>query len=233
MATENIYQRVIDLTDRIFQATSGLELPRGDQWQTVVTVFLTQANERLNSVRVLLEKNHWDSAVILARSLFELAVNLAYIAKNTDIRLPQYLKHGGIPLTEDEAEQLLREIEENPQPAARDIVPGQAWNPLKGMCADLGPNWLKDYETFYRYASVPTHAGAFTLGSRYKRLLLQQPPPARERATALITASTHHLRVAEITAKTFPEQIKLDKVMALRGECQQLGLALLKQQASA
>jgi len=170
--------------------------------------------------------------VILTRSLFELAVNLAYIATNTDTRLPRYLKHGGIPLTRVEAEQLQREIEKNPQPAMWDIVPSQAWKRLLEMCADLGPDWVKEYETFYRYSSVPTHAGAFTLGKNCMDLLEQQPPSAQEKATVLITASAFHLRVAEIAAKTFQEQISPEKVKALRGECQDLGQFLSKQQTS-
>lgn len=229
--TENIWRRAVDLTNRVFEVTSGLDLPRGDQWATVVTVFLTQANQRLDSTRVLLDKTHWDSAVILTRSLFELVINLAYIAKNTAKRLPQYLKHGGIPLTNEEAQQLQQETETGTGPAVKGIIPGQAWRRLKDMCCDLGSDWLSEYETFYRYASVPTHAGGFTLGRNYVRLLHGQPPSDQERATVLITASAFHLRVAEIAAKTFPGQIDLEKVKALRSECQGLGQSLRRQQA--
>ncbi len=110
MATGNVWQQATDLTDRVFQVTSGLNIPRGNHWHTIVTVFLTQANERLDSIRVLLDKNHWDSATILTRSLFEPAVNLAYITKDVSARLPEYLKHGGFPLTNEDAQQLQRKL---------------------------------------------------------------------------------------------------------------------------
>ena len=228
MPTENIWHQAVDLMNRAFQVTSDLDLPRGDKWPTLVTVCLSQANERLDSIRVLLDKNYWDSAVILTRSIFELAVNLAYIARNTAGRLPQYLKHGGIPLTSEEAQQLQQAIERSAQPAVKDIVPGQAWKRLRDMCRDLSSDWLKEYETFYRYASVPTHAGAFTLGKNYKRLLDRQPPLDHEKAVVLVTASTLHLRVAEIAANVFPEQIELQKVEEFQDECRALGQFLAR-----
>lgn len=227
MRAEPLWQKALGLTDRVFQVTSNLNLPRGNQWPTVVIVSLSQANERLDSVRVLLDKNHWDSAVILTRSLFELAVNLAYIAKDVSARLPKYLGHGGIPLTREDANRLQEELQKGSQPAIKDIVPGRAWEPLKAMCTDLGCNWLKEYDTFYRYASVPTHAGAFTLGKSYQQLLEQQSPSDRNKAKVLITSLDFHLRIAEIAAKTFPNCIGIKEVKKLREECSNLGQSLL------
>jgi hypothetical protein len=91
------------------------------------------------------------------------------------------------------------------------------------MCDDLGPDWLQEYETFYRYASIPTHAGAFTMESTLKSLLDQQPPTSWEKAKVLITASALHLRLTEIAAKTFPNEINIEKVQVLRDECSLLG----------
>lgn len=228
--TDNVYQQAVDLTNRVFQVTAGLDLPRGNHWLTVVTVFLTQANERLASIRVLLDRDHSDSAGILTRSLFELAVNLAYIAKNVKERLHQYLKHGGFPLTRKEAEEqqkeLQKELQEDRQPEVKDVIPGKAWKPLRDMCTDLGSDWLKEYETFYRYVSVPTHAGSFTLGKNYLQLLEQQPPLERQKAIFLTTALFFHLRVAELAATVFPQQIKLETVKNMRAECQELGQSL-------
>jgi len=193
-----------------------------------VTVFLTQANERLDSVRVLLGKNYWDSAVILTRSLFELAVNLAYIDKDVLARLPHYLKHGGIPLTSEEAGKLQEELATGGQPQVKDIVPGQAWKHLKDMCVDLNTNWLKEYDTFYRYASIPTHAGSFTLGKNYIQLLKQEPPSDRDKADVLTTALDLHLRLAVVAARVFPKQINFETVTEMRAECQKLGQSLAK-----
>jgi len=228
LATQDIWQRTVDLSNRVFAVTSDIDLPHGDPWPTVVTLFLAQANERLHSVKVLSDSDndHWDSAVILTRSLFELAVNLAYIEKDANGRLTQYLRHGGIPLTHEEAEQLQQEIEQNPQPAVLGIVPARAWKKLQKMCKDLGDGWVREYEMFYRYSSVPTHAGAFTLGKTLIQLLQQSPPTAQQRAMVLITALALHLRVGEIGAKTFPREINLENVKTLRKERQDLGQSL-------
>ena len=91
------------------------------------------------------------------------------------------------------------------------------------MCCDLGSQWVKEYETFYRYVSVPTHAGSFTLGENYVQLLRQQPPSDRDRAIVLVTALVFHLRVANVAANVFPKQIKLDTVTELASECRKLG----------
>ena len=220
---ENTWDRAINLTNNAFQVTSGLDLPVGSQWHAVVAVFLTQAHERLDSVRVLLDSNYWDSGVILTRSLFELAVNLAHIAKDMSARLPEYLQHGGIPTTTEEAEKLQEEVEKGDSPEVKDVVPGQSWKRLKDMCCDLGSDWLKEYETFYRYASVPTHAGSFTLGKNYQQLLERPLPSNTEKAAVLVTALAFHLRVVEIAAKVFPDQIKLEAIKELRTKCRELG----------
>ena len=175
---------------------------------------------------MLLDKNHWDSAVVLTRSLFELAVNLAYIDENVAMRLPEYLKHGGMATTSEEAEERRKEIKKGDRSTVTNVVPGQAWKRLSGMCKDLGPDWLSYYQTFYRFASVPTHAGSFTLGRSYLQLLEQQPPTDHDKATTLVTALAFHLSVAEVAAKTFPQQIRPDRIEELRNKCLALGKSL-------
>ena len=228
MQSENAWQRAADLTNMVLQVTRGVDLPRGNDWRIVVTVFLLQANERLDSTRVLLDMNYWDSAVIVTRSLFELAVNVAYLAKDVSRRLPSYLRHGGIPTTSEEAENLQNKLERRDHPEVRDFVPGRAWKHLKDMCCDLGSGWLKEYETFYRFASVPTHAGSFTLGNNLKQLLDQHQPPDSHRADVLVTALGLHLRVAEVAADVFPERISLQRLQEMRLECQRLGQSLAR-----
>jgi len=225
---ENAWQRQIDLTNRILQLTSGLRLPRGDYWPTVVAVSLTQANARLHSIRVLLNNGDDESAVILTRSLFELAANLAYICQDISKRLPTYLKHGGVPTTSEEAKELQERLRIGGPPEAKDVVPVRAWKPLKDMCSDLGSDWLEPYEIFYRYASVPTHAGAFTLGRRFIRLLTRQSPTNQERAGVMLTASEFHFRVAHIAAKTFPKHIATEEVAKLHKECSELFQSLVR-----
>ena len=224
----NVWQQAIELTSRVFQVATGLNLPRGNHWPNVVAVSLWQVNERLDSIRTLLNKGYYDSAVVLTRSLFEFAVNLVYISKDTKRRLPQYLRHGRVPLTGEEAQQLQQQLEQGHSRDVRDIVPGQPWKNLKHMCCDLGSNWLKEYETFYRYASVPTHAGSLTFGTNYKRLLDQQSPSDYEKAGVLVSALEFHLRVVEIAAQIFPEQISSGIVNDLKSDCQKLGQFLVR-----
>ncbi len=229
MRTDNIWQQAADLTNRVLQVTSGLDLPRGNLWYAVVTVFLTQANERLDSIRVLLDKNYRDSATILTRSLFELVVTLNYIAKDAKDRLPEYLKHGGIPLTNEDAQQLQRKLAKEQLPDMKDIVPRQSWKTLKDMCRDLGSPWPEEYKTFYRFASVPTHAGSFTLTLNYVELLKQEPPSDHYKVIVLLSALSFYLRVPNVAAQVFPEQIKLATVTEMASECEKVGQSLSEQ----
>ena len=229
MRTDNIWQQAADLTNRVLQVTSGLDLPRGTSWYAVVTVFLTQANERLDSIRVLLDKNYRDSATILTRSLFELVVNLNYIAKCAQERLPEYLKHGGIPLTNEDAQQLRGKLAQEQLPDMKDIVSRQSWRTLKDMCCDLGSPWLEEYKTFYRFASVPTHAGSFTLTLNYVELLKQEPPSDHYKSIVLLSALSFYLRVPNVVAQVFPEQIKLATVTEMASECEKVGQSLSEQ----
>lgn len=222
LSKTNVWQRTIDLTNKVFKVTGGLDLPRGDYWLAVVTVGLDQANERLDSIRILLEKGYGESAVVLARSLFELVVNLTYISKDTKNRLPLYLRHGGIPITDEVVQQLRQQLTQGNLQAVIDFIPRQSWKTLKQMCDELGSNWLEEYETFYRYASVPNHYGSFTLGTHYRQLLEKKALPSFKKAMILIAALGSHLRVVEIAAGVFPEQIDSEAVNDLNSDYQQL-----------
>jgi len=228
---DNVLQEVSELTSRVLQFTSGIHLPRGNHWPMLVSVNLTQGNERLHSVRLLLKNNYLESADILTRSLFEIAVNLTYISKDVSGRLPEYLKHGKVPTTKEEAEKLQRELEglgkSGQLEAAQHIVPHQSWRVVRVMCDDLGQSWLREYTTFYAYTSVSSHAGAFTLSKNYERLLKEQPPSDQEKAAILVTALDFHLRVVDIAAWVFPLQIKPETVKKLNSECQNLGKSLV------
>lgn len=227
MVVDNILQKAIALKDSILQVTSGIDVTVDNYWSMFVCVGIHQGNKRSDAILTLLNKNDLDSAEILTRSLFELAVNLNYIAKSVEKRLPEYLIHGKVPITREEVEKLKGEIGNSGQLEARKIVPKNTWKTLRSMCCDLGLDWLDEYETFFRFVSIPTHAGAFTLGKSYIRLLENQPPSDSEKAIVLVTALDFHLRVADVAANVFPEQIKLETVKKMRSECQKLGKSLV------
>ena len=168
---EDIEARAFELSERILEVTSGIDLPGGNWEKWVAGVFLNQANTRLSSIMTLLSKNDLESAIILCRSLFELAVNAVYIYKDPDKRVDKYLDYTGIPRTPEAEKQLRLEIRENPYPDFREIVPKKPWKNVKAMCEDLGEGWVKDHDTFYRYASDHTHAGPYLFANRFNRLL--------------------------------------------------------------
>jgi hypothetical protein len=206
---------------RALAATSGINLPVNDNWQVVVAVNLYQAYERLISVSMVLAKGYRDSADVLTRSLFEVAVNLSYIAKDIEQRLPEYLRHGSFPPSSEDAEQIVRKLSQESSGEMKEIIPGRAWKPLRAMCCDLG--WLSEYETFYRYVSVVDHAGSFRIGTSYLRLLRREPADNWDKASVLVTALCLYLRVAEVAATVFPAQIKGERIAELSVQCNEMG----------
>jgi len=226
---QEVWPKALDLANKALQATSGLDLPLGDHWGNTVIVFLHLANERLDSIRRLLIQGHNDSSVILVRSFFELAVNLAFIRQDVASRLPEYLRHGGIPTSEKEVDELKEKITQfkDRQINVEDMVPHKSWKAVRTMCRKLGGEWLKEYEVFYRSTSVPAHAGSFTLASNFVRLLEQQPLPNHDKASVLVTALDFHLRIAQIAAEVFPNEIQLQTLKELINECQELGQSVV------
>lgn len=218
---DDVWLQAVDLTEKVFAATSVARLPTDDDWHVVVGVHLYQAYQRLDSISMLLVRGYRDSADVLTRSLFEIAVNLSYIAKDVEQRLPEYLRHGHFPLSKEDAEQIERKLSQEPSPEVKGIVPERAWKPLRVMCCDLG--WLAEYDTFYRYLSVVDHAGSFRLLVNYLRLLEQEPLSQWDKASVLLAALCLYLRVAEVAATLFPAQIKAERIADLSAQCNETG----------
>lgn len=219
--TDDIWGQAVDLTNSALAGISGINLPADDHWQIVAAFHLYQAGERLASVFMLLVRGYRDSADVLTRSLFEIAVNLSYIAKDVEQRLPEYLRHGSFPLSREDAEQILQKLSQESSAEMEDIVPGHAWKPLKAMCRDLG--WLSEYERFYRYLSVVDHAGSLRIATSYERLLRGEPPDNWDKASVLLAALCLYLRVAELAATVFPTQIEAETIAGLSAQCNEMG----------
>jgi hypothetical protein len=217
MVSDEMWQEAVSLTKMVFRATPSFDVSTSDHWQIVVAVQLHEAHERLNSIGMLLDKGYVDSAHVLARSLFEIALNMAYIEKDVEQRLPEYLKHGGFPLSEEDAEQLEQKLSEESLEEVRGMVPERAWRSIREMCCDLG--WSGEYGTFYRYLSVVEHGGSFRLMTNFLKLLEREPVPQWERASVLLYAVCLYLRVSEVAAKVSPSKIRADKIADLTGEC--------------
>jgi hypothetical protein len=221
MVADDIWAQAVDLTNSALGGISGINLPADDNWHIFVAFHLYQAGERLASVLMLLARDYRDSADVLTRSLFEITVNVSYIAKDVEQRLPEYLRHGSFPVSRDDAEQILRKLSQESSAEMKDIVPAHAWKPLKAMCRDLG--WLSEYEKFYRYLSVVDHAGSFRMAASYERFLEGEPLDNSVKASVLLAALCLYLRVAEVAATLFPTQIKPERIAALSTQCNEMG----------
>jgi len=155
--------------------------------------------------------------------MFELSANLTFISQDIEKRLPKYLKHGMIPITVEEIQQRQQEIEAGNLSNTLDMIPKRPWKSMSAICSDLGVTWLNEYNSFYRYASVPTHSGAFTLGKSFIQLLKGSPLNDHELSSVLCTAASFHIRVAKVAAGRFPMQISLEEINKFDAECNNIG----------
>ena len=222
----NIWQKAENLVERLLTTTSGLDLTYADRWSVLLIVSLHQSNKRLHSIILLLNNQDWDNGVVLTRSMFELSANLAYISKDIEKRLSKYLKHGRILITVEEIQQHQKEIVSGIISPTLETIPRRPWESMKDICKDLGVDWQKEYDSFYRYASIPTHSGAFTLGKSFVQLLQGNPPTNKELSSVLITAASFHIRIAKIVGENFPLQISLEEIKKLDTECNKIGKEL-------
>lgn len=228
MTAEQAWKQCLDLVDKVLGVTSGVELGQETQWHALVTLALSQSNKRLHSIRLLLEATDLDSAIILTRSLFELAANLVYINLDQSPRLSEYLRHAGIPIFPEEIEASKKRTQADSPRLNWSDVPKWPWRRLKVICDTLGEPWPHHYATVYRYASIPTHAGAFTLGRAYFELMERQSAPDSIRTTTLVIALAFHLQIGRVAAGTFAAQIDLDEVEGLVTEVRTLGGSLVR-----
>jgi len=225
--TQDNWHQTLSLVERLLQSTSDLSFSyNNDKWSVLIIVSLNQSNKRLNSVAWLLRNADWDSGAILTRSMFELSANLTYIFKDIEKRLPEYLEHGNIPITAEEIQKLQQEMENGNTENVLNMIPTKSWKFTGELCSDLGEDWLNEYKSFYRYASIPSHAGAFTLGKSFLQLLRDEPLAEEELSKVLITAVAFHLRVAKIVAGSFPTKISIKKLNELDSECNKIGHSL-------
>ncbi len=231
----NIWQKTNGLVEHLLTTTSGLNFTYPDRWSVLLIVSLNQSNKSLHSVAWLLNNQDWESGVVLTRSMFELSANLAYIAKNMEKRLPEYLKHGKVPITAEELRQKKEEIQHYQQEVdngiisnALNIIPTKSWKSMSTICRDLGTIWLNEYNSFFRYASISTHWGAFILGKSFMQLVKGNSPSDHELSGILITAVSFHIRVAKIVARKFPIQIPLEEVEKYETECNSIGKELIQ-----
>ena len=149
----------------------------------------------------------YSPAVVLCRYVFELAVNIRYLAIDPVGRVPRYLQHYRVGLSEEESDEIDQELQslrhqENHVEVSKLLNPGRAWANLKNMCRELG--WLDQYETTYRGSSERAHSGARTLGLEWDALVNKPPMLEYAISTNLLTAMLYHLRVEEVVGQVFP-----------------------------
>ncbi|MCE2463309.1 MAG: hypothetical protein J4F46_05265 [Dehalococcoidia bacterium] len=206
-------QKALDLTDRVLSVRDTLTLndsDLADEWHRVALLHLDRSFVALEAVRLVSANGLLEPALVLTRHLFELAVNVRYLANDPMVMVPLYLKHSKIPLTPEERDKTAQELEylwkkwEEGDYAgvSKSLLPNKPWKPLKEMCKDL--NCLNHYWTMYRASSEVAHGGAYEIDSTMLELIGYQQRPDWELPKDLLSALTYFGWVAEISRKVFP-----------------------------
>ena len=179
----------------------------GDDWHRIVLLQLVRSRQALTGVMFLSSEQFYSPAVVLCRYVFELAVNIRYLAIDPVGRVPSYLRHYRVGLSAEESDEIDQELQslrhqENHGEVSKLLNPGRSWTNLKDMCRELG--WLDQYETTYRGSSERAHSGARTLGLEWDALVNKPPMLEYAISTNLLTTLLYHLRVEEVVGEVSP-----------------------------
>ena len=202
-------EKMFDLTDEVLRVPiASMTVDSKNYWDQIVFFHLIRAHQTLGSVRLTIAQEWYAPSVVLTRFLFELGINLRFLEKNVEDRVPVYLKHSGaVPTLDDVGEidsQLDRMKEENDHSGISQLlVPDHAWQRLKLMCEELG--YLEDYKTMYRLASETAHSGAHGMAIELLEHLGLERRPDWEIPGILITALTYYRLVVDVACRTFPD----------------------------
>ena len=201
-------QEIFELTDEVLQVpVSSFDQDLEEDWNRIVMLHLLRAHQSLSAVRITSEEEWYAPSMVLIRYLFELAINLVYLEKDVDKRVPIYLESNRVMFNLEEADQVTSQLDdlwrhEDHVGIAKLLLPGKAWRRLKQICEELG--LLNHYDTFYRHASEAAHGGAHGMATELLEHLGIEQRPQWETPGTLITALVYYGWIAEIACKTFP-----------------------------
>ena len=202
-------QEIFDLTDEVLRVPVVSFV--GDfkrDWDRIAFLHLLRAHQSLGAIRMTLAENWYAPSVVLVRYLFELAINLMYLDKDMDNRVPKYLEHSRAALNLEHVEDVESQLDElwekgDHAGVAKLLLPSTAWKPLKQMCEDMG--LLDHYYTMYRLASEAAHGGAHGMATELSEHKDIEQRPQWEVPGALVTALTYYRWVVEVTCKALPD----------------------------
>lgn len=205
------------LSQEVLNITSNISVPRYPLdpaadlisffWHNLAIGALSASNKRLLSISLLLTDPYEDesSAIVLVRTAFESAADLVFIGRDVALLLPQYLRHGLVPTTEDE----LSQIEASLQEEGARISPRRRWKQLSDVCDALG--WQEEYEEFYPLTSEMAHGGILQSVSEFLELT-EGKRSEGYMALVLVLGILNHLRVSEIAAEVLGEGINSERL---------------------
>ena len=213
-------QRAFDLTDEVLRrkiVPDYNDLLEDNYWLSVVFLHLLRSWDALYAIRLIVAMGEGiptglrGPAIVLHRYIFELAVNLMYIHKDIENRVPSYLEHSGFPLTPDQ----IAETDDKIVSLRRDkdysgimelLTPRwrrRPWKPLKEMCEEL--NMIQSYDTLYVNTSNLAHGGAEGMSSEILQFFGRNLEGEYLVAGTLIGALEYYFRVVNIVHEVFPD----------------------------
>ena len=199
-------QKALNLVDEYLSVEIAIEeRDLLDEWPQVTLFHLLRSREALASIKLVSEHNLYGPAIVLHRYIFELAVNIMYISKDVENRLPEYLKHSRFPSGIEDVEEVdenLRNLQEQEDYSAITelLLPGRSWNNLE-MCEEVG--CLDLYQTMYRATSEVAHGGAHGMSIDMLVLIRQETRPGYQFPAILLGATEYYDWVVQVSCNVF------------------------------
>jgi len=186
-------KKLLDLTRRILEESYKIEISDALLYERYFKVtalyFLARARQNLEAVVALVAAGYPTQAMMVARSSFELAINLQYIMKDVPKHIDlymnyefvekwrlieglekwEYLHPEAMRLKDDKMREMIRLENEK----VRDDYPNKLqWSgkSMKDMCKDLGGQYEYAYDVTYAILCKHTHSSIMISRSNVKRL---------------------------------------------------------------
>ena len=180
------------------------------EWDEFVCAHLLLAREAVVAIKLLNEKDLEGPIDVVTRYLFELAVNLKYIANDLNERFPAYLAFHSLSEGQNKHDELIAKAKEQGDwsELARSGSTRRPWKPLAEMCEDVGLEY--DRQTFYRVTSDIAHGGGASLIYAKGKLYQGNSRPEWQRAGKLAVAFRYYQQIAEVVTTTFSDISLID-----------------------
>lgn len=176
---------LLSLAQRVIER-SGEGIAQYNSYKLLAKAFLHSANDDFKAILVLMSSGLFTQAAMILRRLFELVINLRYIARCPETRVEQYRKfdpierhkyleiwdkHDPDAMSEEDRSRIQTMYREVMESLGYEKPPALSrWSgcSLQDRAKDVGGTWPKQYDYIYKVCCLYSHVSPTGLANCFK-----------------------------------------------------------------